>query len=158
MQLQAKGASFLAQDRNSNPLDLVKEAIVNFPDADRKTQFQEFERLIEGMEDYERVVRWYFFVNMHDNLTRKSRPAPKSESRAARAAKMAEIVKDIKSKIVLLDLKLPSGKSLRASTFGECAQCSGFFGRLAKKGKPNQIVGEVFTEDQVRSALGPTLK
>lgn len=155
MELQARGASFIAQTKESNPLDLVKAVIAKYPSADRKERFLEFERRLFGDEDRERAVRWYFFVNMHDYIT-TSRSAHRSaahraNARAQREAAIAEVAGTIKKQLVLMDLVLPTnGKLLRDSKFADCAKAQGWWGKVAKMGKPNQIVGKVLTEEDLR--------
>jgi hypothetical protein len=38
-------------------------------------------------------------------------------------------------------LVLPTGKTILNSTFGDCAKGSGWLAKIAKKGRPNEIVG-----------------
>jgi hypothetical protein len=54
---------------------------------------------------------------------------------------------------ILLDLTLPGGKALRDATFAECRQAGGFFTRIAKLGKPDEIVGKKLTDAQVAKVL-----
>ena len=64
----------------------------------------------------------------------------------------------IKSKIAsrLLDFVMPNGKPLRSSTGKECADAGGWFAKIAKAVKPNQKVGAVLDEAQVRKLFGTT--
>lgn len=152
MELHANGASFLAQTRESNPLDFVKKAISTLPNGDRKERFKKFEEMLDGEEEYERAVRWYFFVNMHDYLTTKrSTSVRDNDRRQARNEVIRQMAETIKEKIQLLNLVLPNGKLLRDATFADCSKAQGWFGKVAKMGKLNQIVGRVLTEEKLRA-------
>lgn len=150
MELHATGASFIAQTKEANPIDLVKLVVEKMPNAGRKERFAEFEELLaaEG-EVYERAVRWYFFVNMHDYLTtRRSSPA----NSASRTSKVEDIVNKVRE-AVLLDLVMPNEKRLRDCTGAECAKFGGFYAKIARKVGKTKIVGEVLNEVQIRALL-----
>jgi nitrogen fixation/metabolism regulation signal transduction histidine kinase len=48
----------------------------------------------------------------------------------------------------ILDFPMPNGKQLRHCTFGEVAAFGERFAKIAKLGKPDQIVGDVITAKQ----------
>lgn len=160
MELHAHGASFLAQSKDSNPLELVELVVKKMPDADRKERFAEFEQLLtEEGEAYERAVRWYFFVNMHDYLTtRRSKPlSPEArrEQAAAQAAAQREAVDTIKGQIMLLALTMPNGMAMSACTGSDMDKFGGAYKAIAKRVGPRKTVGEVLTEEQVRALVKP---
>lgn len=64
-------------------------------------------------------------------------------------AKLDAVIMD-KAKMIALDLVMPTGKKLRDSTKTECAAAGGWYAAIADRLEPGQIVGNVFTEDQVR--------
>ena len=45
---------------------------------------------------------------------------------------------------------MPNGKPLRECTGKDCAKAGGWLSKLAKKVKPNQKVGDVLSEAQVK--------
>lgn len=154
LSLHATGASFIAMCTEHNPRDLVIELIESMQGEQRDKMFEEFRRRISENDRYQRAVDWYFFVNMHDYLTtsRNKHQTPQQRAHAKQAAD--ECVTDLKRKIVdivLLDIILPSGKRLRDSTFAECGRAGGWFTKLAKMGKPAQVVGKVLTEAKLKA-------
>lgn len=151
MELHSTGASFIAHTTENNPRDLIIELVRENPSADRKTLFEKFRDLIRGEDDYQRAVDWYFFVNMHDYLVTNRNKRQVAPRDAARERQQIDEIKQRVVNMVLLDLVLPNGKRLRECTFAEVAKAGGWFAKIAKKGKPNQIVGKVLTEEQLRA-------
>lgn len=85
----------------------------------------------------------------------RSRSFPRdTKTRAQRAAAVAKdaakMVAAVKA-VCVMDLILPTGKSLRNSTFADCKAAGGLFNRIAAKGKPNQIVGKVLNDQQAQA-------
>jgi hypothetical protein len=83
------------------------------------------------------------------------RAEKRAAERAAREAAVEATIKLVKA-VVLLDLVQPNGKKLRDCTGGDIrvleAQMPSWFKAIAAKVQPDQIVGEVLTEDDVRKA------
>lgn len=71
-----------------------------------------------------------------------------SAKRAERAesALLAEI-----RPVILLDLELPNGKTLRQSTGAECAKAGGFFAEVAKHIKATEVVDKHLTETDLQN-------
>lgn len=152
MELQARGASFLAQSKDENPLDLVEAVVKDMPNADRKERFAEFEsRLSDEGEAYERAVRWYFFVNMHDVLIRgKRKDAPSPDERRQAVEEKRAAVELVKRQIALLALTMPNGKPMSACTGSEMDKFGAAYKAIAKRVGPTKTVGDVLSEEQVR--------
>ena len=55
--------------------------------------------------------------------------------------------------IVLLNLVLPSGKMLKDSTGAECAGAGGWYTKIASRVAPDEVVGNVLSEEQLRKIL-----
>jgi hypothetical protein len=53
----------------------------------------------------------------------------------------------------MFSMVMPNGKTLGKCTFGELAKHNKGFGRLAKLGKPHQIIEDTITEAQARKAV-----
>jgi hypothetical protein len=51
---------------------------------------------------------------------------------------------------LLLDLVMPNEKRLRDCTCAECKQMRGWLTKLARKGRPDQLIGDVVSEAEVR--------
>lgn len=73
------------------------------------------------------------------------------KERAAKVATMAGKMVEAFKAVLVMELILPSGKRVREATFAECKAAGGLFHRLAGKGKPNQIVGKVLTDQQAQA-------
>lgn len=135
--------------KRANPRDLLKRLIDNQPAAGRDAIFQEFREYLRGDdgEDFLDSVIEYWFANNYHSLI--ERPAP---SRAAQQTERRVAVEKVKETIRarLLDMRLPNGLTLAASTFGYCAKLGGGLARIGAKGKPNQVVGKHLSETEVR--------
>lgn len=155
MNLHATGASFIAQEKEDNPRDIVVNLLKQYPSLDRTSLFSKFREELKGYDDYQRKVDWYFFVNMHDYLTGSRKGATLSDriSNREEAQRRAATIKQKVVEVILLDLMLPNGKSLRDCTFADCAKAGGFFAKIANKGKPRQVVGDVLSEEQLRACV-----
>lgn len=87
----------------------------------------------------------------------KPEPGQTPEQRAAARKAYQDRVADAISGLIrdasqrLLELMTPMGKTLGATTFGECAQLGGWYADLAKKGPADQPIGDALTEAQVRA-------
>lgn len=154
MELRSTGASFVAGKLESNPLDLVSEAIEKNPTGTRAEQFEAFRELLDQHSDaYQRAVDWYFFLNMHSyNFTNRN---GKSEAvdRSIRRTRQSEMVESIKAQIMLLDLAMPNGKPMRACTGAEMAKFGNRYQRIAEKVGKVRTVGMVLDEEQVRKIM-----
>lgn len=152
MELHSNGASFIAGKQESNPRDLVIDAIKMCPGETRKEVFARFRTLLGEMGDeYQRAVDWYFFVNMHDYLTTNRSKHPRSVE--PDQAKHPERVASVKAQIVLLDLDMPNGKPMRACTGAEMARFGNRYQRIAEKVGKTKTVGDVLNEDQVKAIM-----
>lgn len=82
------------------------------------------------------------------------RPVPEPEAVAARAEAKEKIAEEIKARVrnvVLLNLELPNGKTLRQSTGAECAKAGGFFAEVAKHIKATEVVDKHLTETDLQN-------
>jgi hypothetical protein len=97
------------------------------------------------------------FDNDMDQIQKPPRRRPRPSAADVEAAKAAvhETVERIKE-VVLLDLVQPNGKKLRDCTGADVrafeAQMPSWFKAIAAKVKPEEIVGEVLSEAEVRKA------
>lgn len=144
------GASFVAKRSPANPRQMLVDMIEGNPGASKDYLFDKFRELISEDDDCMRAVAWYFFVNFYEYETTTRNRKPNHQGRVASQARQRVMVERIKQKIILMDLILPSGKRLGDSTFADCAKAGGWFAKLARSGKPGQIVGKVLTEAQLK--------
>lgn len=57
------------------------------------------------------------------------------------------------AKIVLMQVTLPTGKTLAESTGAECVAAGGWLARVGERVGPRGIVGEILSESQLRGLL-----
>lgn len=155
MELQAKGASFIATAGEHNPRDLVIEVVKAKPEAPSKEQFEEFQSLLQDAgEDHQRAVNWYFFVNMRDYLVNdRNRRRPDPVERAEARQQQSEVVERIKAQIIMLDLAMPNGKPMKDCTGAEMSKFGNRFQKIAEKVGKAKTVGSVLNEDQVKAIM-----
>lgn len=134
-----------------NPRHLITKLVAENPHASKDDLFPEFQSLIAKKAELQCVIDWYFFANMYDYIagTRNGSHNTPHDTKTEVERLKARVVE-----VVLLDLLLPSGKLLRDATFAECAQAGGWYAKVSAMGKPNQIVGKVLTEQQLRRVKG----
>lgn len=154
MQPARRGTSFIQKNFPTNPIELVTRLYEGNPIASSDTLFPEFERHLHEDKNLQDAVNWHFFNNQHSYLAtsrNRKEPATRGAMEEARAARSAAVhqIKERVVRAVLLDYLLPSGKPLRVSTFAECGRAGGWLARVAERGKPHRIVGDVLTEDQL---------
>lgn len=150
----------------ANPRDLLARIIDANPHGSRSEWYSELRDTLLSEEgaDYLNTVIEYWFSNNLNSIDRP-KPAPRpAVDRAEKAAKSeamkkaavsvaekhVELLVEEKVERILLDLEMPTGKTLRDSTGAECAKAGGWFQKIASHVKPNQKVGKVLSEDQVR--------
>lgn len=151
------GADFIAKRSLVNPRELLLRIIEGADDVSNKDAlFMEFCEAIQDDPDYQRAVDWYFFVNFYDYEVTSRNKKPSPEERRRRQAAQETEVENIKrqiTKVVLMNWAMPNGKMLRDCTFAECADAGGWLAKVAKQGKPNQIVGKILSEHDLRGLL-----
>lgn len=77
-------------------------------------------------------------------------PAPvRAAERAQRVVALSEKIKANATRMVLLDLTLPSGKQLRDATGKECIAAGGWFVAVGEQIGPRGKVGDKLTEEQL---------
>lgn len=148
--------------KKSNPRDLLKRVIDDNPAMDKPALLAALRHELladDGIDYLDAVIEYWFANNYHSLVEMRAAQKPQTSLIAAKAAKQAK-VEAIKEKVqtrireeaqmILLDMILPTGKALRDSTGKDCAKAGGWFAKLAEQVKPNQTVGAVMSEDQVR--------
>jgi hypothetical protein len=82
--------------------------------------------------------------------TQSNKPAPViAAERQEREAKIQQIA----DQIMLLNQEMPNGKRLRYCTREELAGFNKGYDKMIKKMKPGQMVGQAFSEDQVKEIM-----
>jgi hypothetical protein len=157
--------------REHNPRDLLLRIRRKNPTADIRESFDFFLEEMEKARNrkYITAIYEYWHTNAFNALTQKEEHDAKlskeqagqklrreatrrAEQKTQRATLDAEADTEI-NKIIeasLLDFLMPNDKKLRDCTFGYCREVGGWLGRIGAAGKPDQIVGDVLSEDAVR--------
>jgi hypothetical protein len=145
--------------QRANPRDMLKRLIEKNPKANKDELFNLFCEAVENEPMIIEVIIEYWYINnyqslMAPRLTAKVATAYRREAITTALKARATAVIEKKAKIILLDMVMPSGKKLRDTTFAACAELGERMGQwlsdLSVMGAPNQKIGSVLTEDQVR--------
>jgi len=152
------GSAVVARTAEKNPMSILYRFVSSHPTADVGWLFRKWRTAIIADEDLHDAVLRHTFTNLLSSIDkprqqerRRAENIQRSEQIAAAATRTTERVIKRVTEIVLMDLLLPNGKTLRDATFKECAQAGGFFHLVAKKGRPLQIVGKTLTEDDLKT-------
>lgn len=151
--------------RRANPRDRLKQLMDENPKADKAALFALFRDELRSpdAEEYLDSVVEYWFANNYHSLV--ERPAPLREQaerqkRASVAAVKNKVVKRIRheAQIILLDMVLPNGKALRDCKGSDCTKLGkkvgGWLAKIGAKVKPNEVVGDVLDESEIRKLYG----
>jgi hypothetical protein len=167
-----QGAAASRRTGKKNPLEIRAAIKDRHPTDSFEDLFEMWQKAVERDSECTRVVWLYAFRNYLTALDRDERDRRRSRVEGDRAdtsaaasvmrtrrAKMAiddsdsEIAERAKSRLVLMNLILPNGKRLQEATFADCKGAGAFFEKVAKLGKPKQIVGETVTEERLQSLI-----
>jgi hypothetical protein len=153
LEVGEKGATSLAW-ANVNPRETLLRIRADNHAADREELLELFAAEIRNDAQMIDALILYWFKNNYDSLTRERRkPADPVPSRVVVEKVKAEI-RENATKLVLLDLVLPHGKTLADSTGGECSLLGPRVGKwLEKIGEAvpsGKLVGKTLTEENVR--------
>lgn len=143
--------------RHANPRDLLINIVAKHKGADRDYLFEEFYRAAVDNVDIIGSIIEYWFANNYHSLTKQIASDNAKTRSAARVGKMQEELKEnIKqtAAIMLLDLMMPNGKTLRDCTGKECQSLSkktgSWLAKIAQKIPATKKVGECLSEIQVK--------
>ncbi|QUS40542.1 hypothetical protein RPMA_18160 [Tardiphaga alba] len=150
------GAAAVSRTAQKNPLEILIQLVEGDPTADADRLFGKWQDIVRDDEDLLTPVLRHTFTNLLTCVDRdRRRASPRATTRAAPAAAQQEQqVERIKAQVVsviLMNLTLPSGKLLRDSKFKDCAKAGGWFAKIAKMGKPDQVVGRTVSEETLRA-------
>jgi hypothetical protein len=147
-----------------NPAKVILELMGDHPSASREELMRQFRKrmsvAVTETPGFLTPLCDRYFYHEYNNIlayrrrseresvdggTRRVRARREQEEKAVKAATKRIV------KAVLLDLVLPTGKVARDSTFGECRRVGGFWAEVGKRGKPDEIVGKMLTEADLRT-------
>lgn len=147
------GSAAVSRVAARNPMGILSHLREQSPKASAEILFLKWRDEIKDDEDMLSAALHHAFTNMLTAIDRMSKKSLRGRviteaEREKQETDVNQIIKTVK-KVVLMSLILPNGKALRYCTFAECAAAGGWFAKVAKLGKPNQIVGTVVTEEQL---------
>ena len=144
--------------RRANPRDLLKRTIEELAGSSRAALLEAFRDKVlapEAEEYLDAVIEYWFSNNYHSLVENPYRPEAVARRKSAVAGVKEKISRHVRKQVLLLlDTMLPNGKTLAATTFGECAKLGGNLSLIASMGEPKQRVGEVLSDDELRNLQG----
>jgi len=162
-----QGAAAVRRSAKKNPVEALVSLIDGDPTADVERLFRKWLEIVRDDEELLIPALRHCFTNIFSSLeagrrrnrqmnlkaatedlqAHNERQIQRVKAQQQTAKSMANVIMEI----ILLDLKLPNGKLLRDATFKDCASAGGWYAKVAKRGRPSQIVGQTLTEQQLRA-------
>jgi len=145
--------------RQGNPRELLKRIIDELGTTDRDRLLGEFteQALLPGNRPIlETVLEYWFSNNLNSLMERSTLASSRTLARARTRERTEQVSKDIVRQLtvvaghMLLDLMLPHGKALKETTGSECLAIGGWLAHIGGKMKPDDLVGAVYSEEQLR--------
>jgi hypothetical protein len=136
----------------ASPRDLLKRLMGEHVGVAEHDLMKMFMELVRDDHDYlDAIVEYWFANNYRSTVRRPTAPiSPKtSAAHAARVDKIKAAIKVKATRMVLLEMILPNGKTLAASTGRDCSKAGGWLAKIAKSIKPADVVGVVLSEAEV---------
>jgi len=139
--------------KKTNPREILMRVVGQNPTAHEAGIAELFWDLVKEDEDCLKVIAIdYWLPNNYRSLVRPAaRLSPQARTAQVKKIKAAinQRVHD-EARILLLDMIMPNGKPLRECTGKEIKRFDGWLAKVAAKVKPNEKVGAVLSEEQVR--------
>jgi hypothetical protein len=137
--------------RGTNPRSILLKLIADNPHETRQDEDRILELFWQAIRKDEDILHTiavkYWGTNNYSYLVYRR---PDSTSRVKKTEEVEAAKNSILSKIILLDFVMPNGKPLRECTKQDCQKIGGWLLKVAKTLKPKQMVGEVFSERELR--------
>lgn len=135
--------------RRANPRDVLKALVESNPGADEGALLKMLRDRLEEDDgrDYLDSIVEYWFINNYNSLV------PRSPARRINVESVKAGIKKSAVKMVLMDLVMPNGRTLRDCTGGECAAFGGWYERIGAKVEAGQKVGEALSEKELHELL-----
>ena len=149
--------------RQGNPRELLKRVIDDLGTTDRERLMREFfdQVFIPGNRPVLESIVEYWFSNNLDSLLVHV-PTDRQLARTRTRERTKKVSQEIVERLtlvagkMLLDLMLPHGKTLKDSTGTECLAIGGWLKTVGSRMQPDELVGAVFSEEQLRAIIDPT--
>lgn len=145
--------------KKANPRDVLRRLIEENPGHDEVALEKLCWSTIKDDPDSPDLLRtifsYWFANNWRSLVDERYTPAQRQEMAQEKAAKREVVVAKVAAKMVerIMDMAMPNGKSMSECTFGYVGKLGGGFTRIAKLGKPNQIIGKVLDETKIKKAF-----
>jgi hypothetical protein len=130
--------------------EVLREIMDDHPKANKSRLRKLYVDAVKNDPDLNDAFIEAFFENVLAVLTR-ARSKSKKRKRMMREEKQKQQAKHIDR--FVMSYVMPNGKPLKECTFGEVATFGARFSKLSAMGKPDEIVGQVLSQKQVREAL-----
>lgn len=148
----------------SNPRDILMTAISENRTANKAqllTIVRDALLSDDHIDSLYAVIEYWFSNNYHSIVSQKSEDADDIKQRLSkvRSAEEEKIKTNIQAKIrdevkiILMEMIMPSGKTLRKSTGRECAMAGGWLNEVSKLIAPDEVVGDRLTEEEISEVL-----
>ena len=150
-----QGSAVMSRTAKAHPLQLLKTLVDADPTADHQRLFRQWWKQISHDDELLEAVARYAFTNFLTTLDKDRRRAqqgpPEPRPSPAEVRTQVEQLAARVKRSVLLDFLLPDGKRLADATFAECRKAGGWLARVARRGKPKQIVGALLSEEDLQA-------
>ena len=145
------GSSFINKTGQANPQDVMRRIMEDNPDASEIEIDRLFVDEVINDPDLNRACLLAYAVNVMASIKRLIvDPKVKAKREKEMKKQVARAVKEVK-RAFILDMLLPgTDKRIREATFAEVSKLGGAFRKLAKLGRPSQIVGDVVSDAAAR--------
>lgn len=143
--------------RQDNPRDTLKTIIEEHPKADREKLLEIFTQTVFDRNQrglLETIIEYWFANNLSSLLHSDSKL--RAEFARPQISKIKDKIRErikIAAGVVLMDLVMPNQKRLGDCSGAECAAVGGWLSVVAARMSPSQIVGKVFSEEEMRAML-----
>ena len=138
--------------------DSIRQLVIALVDENPNTTDEHLIQMaIQRMredEEWLMAAGEYAVMQTLNTMHARHRSSPvSSQQRAQASAERQTIVENIKQQIMLLNLEMPNGKRMRWCTGAEMEKFGGAFSRIGKKVGKSKTVGQVLSEEQVKSLM-----
>lgn len=135
--------------------ELIIELLELDPTADSRRLFQRYCEAVKEDREYLENALWPGFMRLESFLRNPKRNMPVRRANPVVAMEAAKALISKHVKTIYLNLPIgEGGKKLRHCTFKEVAAFGGQLTKIAKMGRPEQLVGDVLNEGDLAKVFG----
>lgn|SRR3990167_8078473 len=144
--------------RNTNIRKIFANIVKQHPNAEEKDLRKHFRKEARLNDDAFLAIADYAFEAVFRAYTKQKSKKPVSAAAKANiATKRAKELREhatkvayVKEQIILLNMIMPNGLPLSECTGRDCSKFNGWLSKLSALVKPNEKVGDVLSESEVR--------